>query len=84
MSHRTQITLTDGQYRRLRDESARSGLSLAELVRRAVENAYASSGQKELMSALEGSFACWDGRDVDGEAYVERLRLGMARRLADR
>jgi hypothetical protein len=37
MSHRTQITLTDEQYERLRAESRETGLGLAEQVRRAVD-----------------------------------------------
>jgi hypothetical protein len=40
MSRRTQITLTDRQHAFLRDEAHRTGLSLAELVRRAVDTAY--------------------------------------------
>ncbi|MYH49009.1 MAG: ribbon-helix-helix protein, CopG family [Gammaproteobacteria bacterium] len=43
MSHRTQITLTDEQYARLREEARRSGHGLAELVRRAVERSWAVS-----------------------------------------
>jgi hypothetical protein len=35
MAHHTQITLADEQYERLGEESRRSGLGLAELVRRA-------------------------------------------------
>jgi hypothetical protein len=40
MSRRTQITLTDRQHAFLVDESRRTGLSLAELVRRAVDGVY--------------------------------------------
>ena len=40
MSRRTQITLTDGQHDFLIDESWRTGLSMAELIRRAVDNEY--------------------------------------------
>jgi len=40
MSRKTQITLTDRQHCFLRDESDRTGLSMAELVRRAVDQAY--------------------------------------------
>jgi len=83
MSHRTQITLTDEQYDRLRDASARSGLGLAELVRRAVDRSYGVATDVERLEALEQSFGAWADRDVDGVVYVERLRRGMARRLAD-
>lgn len=40
MSRKTQITLTDGQHDFLLTESAVSGLSLAELVRRAIDATY--------------------------------------------
>ena len=40
MSRRTQITLTDRQHAFLAGESSRTGLSLAELVRRAVDHTY--------------------------------------------
>jgi hypothetical protein len=35
------------------------------------------------MRALDASFAGWAGRTDDGAGYVEGLRRGMARRLAD-
>ncbi len=40
MSHKTQITLSDAQYDLLRYEAYRSDLSLAELIRRAVDQVY--------------------------------------------
>lgn len=82
MSHRTQITLTDAQYKRLRRESRRTGMPLAELVRRAVDGTYGAAGSPSA-SALQSSFGAWSGRDLDGEAYVERLRPGLAERLAE-
>lgn len=83
MSHRTQITLTDQQYARLREESRRSGLGLAELVRRALDRSYGPSAGPEVRRALDASFAAWGDRDFDGASYVEGLRRGMSRRLAD-
>ncbi len=82
MTHRTQITLTDEQYQRLLDESKRSGLALAELVRRAVERSYGSTPADEALAALDASFGSWTDRSVDGESYIEGLRRGMAQRLA--
>lgn len=84
MSHRTQITLTDDQYARLRNESTRSGLALAELVRRAVERSYGATGPLGLQEALDDSFGSWTERDGDGASYVDDLRRGLARRLAER
>lgn len=83
MSHRTQITLTDEQYERLRSESERTGLGLAELVRRAVDSSYGSTLHDAIVEGLDVSFAAWSDQDEDGAAYVEGLRRGMARRLAD-
>jgi hypothetical protein len=85
MSHRTQITLTDQRYARLRAESEQTGLGLAELVRRAVDTSYGTIGREERLTALEAGFGAWgDGaHDEDGAAYVERIRPGMAKRLAD-
>jgi hypothetical protein len=83
MSHRTQITLTDDQYDRLRTESERTGISLAELVRRAVDRSYGTTKHATLIQALDDSFGSWTNRDFDGADYVDGLRRGMARRLAD-
>lgn len=85
MSHRTQITLSDEQYARLRAESEQTGLGLAELVRRAVDASYGTMGLEERLAALEAGFGAWtdEAHDEDGAAYVERIRPGMAKRLAD-
>lgn len=83
MGHRTQITLTEEQYDRLRRESERSGLSLAELVRRAVDRSHGSATHRELLDALDASFGSWAELDLDGEGYVDALRQGMARRLSE-
>jgi hypothetical protein len=81
MSHRTQITLTDAQYARLQEESDRSGLSLAELVRRALDDRYGPPQAEELLEAIKYAFGSWTDRDFDGEAYVEALRHGLGIRL---
>jgi hypothetical protein len=83
MRHRTQVILTDAQYHRLKHESQRTGLGLAELVRRAVGAVYGVTGNRDAGEALDQSFGAWAERDADGEAYVEPLRRGMARRLAN-
>jgi hypothetical protein len=83
MTHRTQITLEDEQYERLRVESRRSGLGLAELVRRAIDRVYGAVGAEETVRGLDASFGTWVDRTVDGASYVDGLRRGMARRLAD-
>jgi len=40
VSRKTQITLTDRQHRLLLEESVRSSVSMAELIRRAVDTVY--------------------------------------------
>lgn len=84
MSHRTQITLTDEQYERLRTESERTGTGLAELVRRALDRTYGTKKHRDRIDALEASFGAWSDRDDDGAEYVEKLRRGMERRLSSR
>ncbi len=74
MSRRTQITLTDGQYARLKQESEHTGLGLAELVRRALTTAYGSPGREEIEEALSVSFGRRQDRELDGAAYVDTLR----------
>lgn len=80
MSHRTQITLTDRQYAVLKRESERTGLGLAELVRRALAASYDARDRLD-DDALDESFGAWRDRDFDGAAYVEELRPGLGRRL---
>jgi 23S rRNA U2552 (ribose-2'-O)-methylase RlmE/FtsJ len=79
--HRTQITLTDAQYARLRDESARSGRSLAELVRRALDERYDVVSKADRLRMLDIAFGAWVHRDESGAEFVERVRSGTARRL---
>jgi hypothetical protein len=82
VSHRTQVILSDAQYHRLKQESQRTGVGLAELVRRAVAAVYGVSGAQQVDEALETSFGSWKDYDMDGEMYVEHLRGGLGRRLA--
>jgi predicted DNA-binding protein len=82
MSHRTQITLTDAQYARLKQESERTGLGLAEMVRRALGAMYGDMDDEEIRTALDESFGAWVERNFNGEAYVEALRPGLAQRLS--
>ena len=63
MTHRTQITLEDEQYARLVAESEQSGLSLAELIRRAVDRAYGDRSTAERLQALDVSFQGLVSRD---------------------
>lgn len=80
MGHRTQITLTEDQYAGLKVRSQRTGVTLAELIRRAVDAAYGYNDDLD-DRAIDESFGAWRERDFDGEAYVEELRPGLGRRL---
>jgi hypothetical protein len=85
MAHRTQITLPDWQYERLREESRRTGSSIAELIRRSLEATYGGLSREERLRALDESFGLWrDRRDLpeDSVEYVRRLRgPGLGERL---
>ncbi len=80
MSHRTQITLSDDQYLFLTAASERSGLPLAELVRRAIDRTYGVPSREDATRALKASAGAWKNRSFDGESYVEEMRRGAARR----
>ena len=63
MSRRMQVTLTDRQHGFLRDESARTGLPMAELVRRAVDTTFRPHVRPKLRG-LELSVGVWSRPDV--------------------
>jgi hypothetical protein len=80
MSHRLQITLTDDQYERLQWESAHTGLSLAELVRQALDTRpvavlppVASAEQRRKWA--DEAAGAWADRDDDSDPYEEWRRL---------
>jgi len=76
MSHRLQITLTDDQYRRLQQESARTGVSLAELTRQAVDSAFPPLPPLEQrIKWFREGFGAWADRDDDSDPYEEWRRL---------
>jgi hypothetical protein len=81
MSHRTQITFPDDQYARLKGESERSGLSMAQLLRRAVSAVGGDARRVDTDRGLDASFGAWRDRDFDGETYVEELGRGMMERM---
>ena len=82
--HRTQITLTDSQYERLLRESDTSGLSMAEIVRRRLDEAEGGTSIEQRRAALRESAGAWRDRDFDGEQYVEQIRgPGLGERLRE-
>jgi hypothetical protein len=79
MSRRTQITLKDRQHRLLLEESVRSGLPMAELVRRAVDSVYRPKSRPKV-AGLSFSAGVW--RDADA-ALLGRRVLTRKPRLTD-
>ena len=69
MAHRMQITLDDRQYDRLRREAERTGASIAELVRRAVDRAYGAELTVEeklrLLDETAGALGTPNGAGAD-------------------
>jgi hypothetical protein len=63
MSRRTQITLTDRQHAFLLDERARTGLPMAELVRRAIDTVYRPHS-RDRVGGLELSLGLWRRPDA--------------------
>ncbi|MCC6945560.1 MAG: ribbon-helix-helix domain-containing protein [Thermomicrobiales bacterium] len=83
MSHRTQITLTDVQYERLRRESERTGLAIAELVRRSLDETFPQSTHDEFIDSLDKVFGIWAERDIDHVEYVKQFRPGLGQKFAE-
>jgi len=63
MGRRTQVTLTDRQHAFLLAESARTGLSLAELVRRAVDETYRTQ-QRRRVRGFDIGLGIWREPDA--------------------
>jgi hypothetical protein len=70
MSRKTQLTLTDRQHAYLLGESIRPGLSMAELVRRAIDKVY-RPGLRSKVPGYELSLGLWKRPDA---AVVGRRR----------
>jgi hypothetical protein len=65
------VLLTDSQHDFLRNESARSGLSMGELVRRAVDATYPLAPRRQV-GGFEFSVGLW--RRLDAAVTGRRLR----------
>jgi hypothetical protein len=63
ISRKTQITLNDRQHAFLRDEARRTGLSMSELIRRAVDATYRPY-QRQRLAGYELSLGIWRRPDA--------------------
>jgi hypothetical protein len=77
MSRKTQLTLTDRQHAYLMGESIRTGLSMAELMRRAIDQVYRPELRPKV-PGLELSVGLWKRPDA---AVIGRRK---ERRLTER
>jgi hypothetical protein len=77
MSRRTQIVLTDRQHAFLLEEKLRTGVSLAELVRRAIDETYRAASRPRV-PGVEFTLGVWRRPDAGaiGRRLERRARLG--------
>lgn len=80
---RTQIYLSDSQSRLLATRSSATGATVSQLIRDAIDVAYAKPKADRLAERLriaKRTAGAWKDLDESGAAYVKRLRSG--RRLS--
>ena len=78
MSRRTQITFTDRQHAMLIDESNRTGLPMAELVRRSIDRTFRPTSRRPFARGFELSIGFWRGLDA---AFAARRVMPRKPRL---
>jgi triacylglycerol esterase/lipase EstA (alpha/beta hydrolase family) len=64
MGHRLQITVSSQQYAFLDEEANRSSVSMAELVRRALDTVFAPQGQQKIL-VISHSVGRRSGRHIE-------------------
>jgi len=77
---RTQISLSEEGRRVLDAEAARTGRSIAALIRDAVEATYGiGRSADDDLAAMEQAFGAWGKNELDGADWADQMR--PARRL---
>jgi hypothetical protein len=76
--------LNDLQYHQLKNESARTGRSIADLIREAVDEKFKTSSDRAWRALLAAHGAWADRDDIGtGAEYVERIRQPLGERLRE-
>jgi len=78
--HRTQIYLPDDAYHALREVSKQQRVTLAEVIRRAVDDYLARLPRQSFREALESSAGAWSERSESSEELVRALRQEWSQR----
>jgi hypothetical protein len=73
MGRRFQITLADQQYAVIRAEAFRSGLPMAEIVRRAIDSAYRTQ-KRPTLRGFELTMGLWQRPDAAVAGRLEPRR----------
>jgi hypothetical protein len=73
VSRRTQITLAERQYQLLRYEAVRSSLSMAELIRRAIDSTY-DPRRRPTIRGYELGLSLWRQPDIAVVGRIEPRR----------
>jgi len=77
MMQRTQISLPSDERRALDSAAARTGRSIAALIRDAVQAVYGTErSSDDDLAAMRRAFGSWKDRDLDGAEWVDALRSG--------
>jgi hypothetical protein len=70
MSHRFQVVLSDEQYAFLDREADRSSVSMAELVRRAIDTTYGLADDDRVVFSISHTLGRRSGRGFDSRRYA--------------
>lgn len=80
--HRTQIYLRDDDVVALDAESARTGASRAELIRRAIRLQYGEPSQWDKLEVLHATTKIRPDQPETGADYVEHIRAGAHEQMS--